>query len=100
LGSDRGVIVFMFLWFLLNFPGIHCVLFFLSHCFCFCLQGEDGFPGAKGEMGAKGDNGDNGLPGIRGEDGPEGPKGQLGPQGEPGPAGISGEKNPEPVITI
>lgn len=57
-----------------------------------CLQGEDGFPGAKGEMGAKGDVGDNGAPGSRGEDGPEGPKGQLGPQGEAGLIGIPGEK--------
>lgn len=57
-----------------------------------CLQGEDGFPGAKGEMGAKGDVGDNGAPGGRGEDGPEGPKGQMGPQGEPGSSGTPGEK--------
>lgn len=58
----------------------------------FCLQGEDGFPGARGEMGAKGDVGDNGALGGRGEDGPEGPKGQMGPQGEAGPSGTSGEK--------
>lgn len=70
--------------------GIHSVL--LSHFLCFCVQGEDGFPGAKGDMGAKGDVGDNGPLGMPGEDGPEGPKGQLGPQGEPGSAGISGEK--------
>lgn len=74
---------------LLSLPS---VLLCLLLNWLFCLQGEDGFPGAKGEMGAKGDSGDNGAAGGRGEDGPEGPKGQNGPEGEAGPSGTSGEK--------